>query len=94
MESIRCLEEHVVHQPWAIDLAMVLGTGFAPHRGGPLHVVDQIGAKLLMTNSQRMSELIGPRFSPPERLVQIANGDSLIFDGNPNKKQKGKVVSH
>lgn len=34
-ESRRCLDEGVVGDPGDIDLAMILGTGFAPFRGGP-----------------------------------------------------------
>jgi 3-hydroxyacyl-CoA dehydrogenase/enoyl-CoA hydratase/carnithine racemase len=94
MESIRCLEEQVVDQPWAIDLAMVLGTGFAPHRGGPLHVVDQIGTDVLLSNAKQMSELFGARFSSPAQLIQMAEANSKYFDANQAKKKKDKVVSH
>ncbi len=34
-ESRLCLEEGIVDDPNDIDLAMILGTGFAPFRGGP-----------------------------------------------------------
>ncbi len=35
-EAKRCLEEGIVNDPGTIDLAMILGTGYAPVRGGPL----------------------------------------------------------
>lgn len=35
-ESRRCLEEGVAASPDDIDLAMILGTGFPPFRGGPI----------------------------------------------------------
>ena len=35
-EARRCLEEGVAESPDHIDLAMILGTGFPPFRGGPL----------------------------------------------------------
>jgi 3-hydroxyacyl-CoA dehydrogenase/enoyl-CoA hydratase/3-hydroxybutyryl-CoA epimerase len=35
-EARRCLDEHVAETADDIDLAMVLGTGYAPFRGGPL----------------------------------------------------------
>ncbi len=35
-EALLCLEEHVAETAEDIDLAMVLGTGYAPFRGGPL----------------------------------------------------------
>lgn len=35
-EAQRCLDEGIVKTPDEIDLAMILGTGFAPFRGGPI----------------------------------------------------------
>jgi 3-hydroxyacyl-CoA dehydrogenase/enoyl-CoA hydratase/3-hydroxybutyryl-CoA epimerase len=35
-EAQRCLKDGVVAKASDIDLAMVLGTGYAPFRGGPL----------------------------------------------------------
>jgi 3-hydroxyacyl-CoA dehydrogenase/enoyl-CoA hydratase/3-hydroxybutyryl-CoA epimerase len=71
-EAVRCLEEGVVSQPWAIDLGMVLGTGFAPHRGGPLHMIDAIGAENVVANMQRLQYYHGDRFANPRRLVNVA----------------------
>jgi len=36
-EAARCLEEEIVPDPADVDFAMIMGTGFAPFRGGPLH---------------------------------------------------------
>ena len=93
MESIRCLEEKVVAQPWAIDLAMVLGTGFAPHRGGPLHVIDQIGSGVLSANAAQLSKTCGPRFSPPERLVEMAKTNSRFFEAKHMIEQEVKKLT-
>ena len=79
VESIRCLEEHVVEQAWAIDLAMVLGTGFAPHRGGPLHVVDAMGADTVLINLQRLPGCDGERAEPPKRLIEFAEKYERFF---------------
>jgi 3-hydroxyacyl-CoA dehydrogenase/enoyl-CoA hydratase/3-hydroxybutyryl-CoA epimerase len=92
-ESIRCLEEGVVAEPWAIDLGMVLGTGFAPHRGGPLHVVDQIGAHRLLSNAKRLAAMCGPRFTPPERLLQMAAADGKFFAESAAIQTEGNTVS-
>lgn len=35
-EARRCLEEGLVDEAGTVDLAMILGTGYAPFRGGPL----------------------------------------------------------
>ncbi|MEM6472573.1 MAG: 3-hydroxyacyl-CoA dehydrogenase NAD-binding domain-containing protein [Planctomycetota bacterium] len=53
-EAARCLDEKVVEHAWAIDLAMVLGTGFAPHRGGPLSVIDEIGRETFEFNLEKL----------------------------------------
>jgi 3-hydroxyacyl-CoA dehydrogenase/enoyl-CoA hydratase/3-hydroxybutyryl-CoA epimerase len=78
-EAIRCYQEQVVDQPWAIDLAMVLGTGFAPHRGGPLHLVDAIGPSLVMENLNRLQADWGDRFAPPQRLVEMVQSGQKFF---------------
>lgn len=88
MESIRCLEERVVEESWAVDLAMVLGTGFAPHRGGPLHVVDQIGSGLVSANAVQLSETCGPRFSPPASLIEMARTAARFFEGKQTIEQE------
>jgi 3-hydroxyacyl-CoA dehydrogenase/enoyl-CoA hydratase/3-hydroxybutyryl-CoA epimerase len=84
-ESIRCLEEQVVAEPWAVDLAMVLGTGFAPHRGGPLHLVDAIGHDRVLGNLTRLESIYGARFAAPQRLVTTADRGDVFFP--PNRAQ-------
>ena len=37
-EAARCLEEKIVESADDVDFAMVMGTGFAPFRGGPLRL--------------------------------------------------------
>ncbi len=87
-EAIRCHEEGVVKEPWAIDLAMVLGTGFAPHRGGPLHVVDSIGLGLVMGNLSRLRGKLGDRFIPPKQLIEMSNlGKSFFGKGDATQQQ-------
>lgn len=78
-EAARCHEEGVVDAAWAIDLAMVLGTGFAPHRGGPLHVIDSIGLDAVRTNLKRLEDLHGHRFSAPAELVAMCRDGERFF---------------
>lgn len=65
-EAVRCLELGIVDHPWAVDLAMVLGTGFAPHRGGPLHMIDAMGKDTFASNLKVLQTLHGDRFSMPQ----------------------------
>jgi 3-hydroxyacyl-CoA dehydrogenase/enoyl-CoA hydratase/3-hydroxybutyryl-CoA epimerase len=39
-EAARCLDEEIADSPASIDFAMVMGTGYAPFRGGPLRYAD------------------------------------------------------
>lgn len=42
-EAARCLEERVVDNPQTIDIGMIMGTGFPPHRAGLLRYADALG---------------------------------------------------
>jgi 3-hydroxyacyl-CoA dehydrogenase/enoyl-CoA hydratase/3-hydroxybutyryl-CoA epimerase len=44
-EAARCLQEGIVAAPDDIDFAMIMGTGFAPFRGGPLRHADTRGVQ-------------------------------------------------
>ncbi len=44
-EAARCVEEGVVDSPEDADYGMILGTGFAPFRGGPLRFAEHFGIK-------------------------------------------------
>jgi len=90
-EAVRCHCQGVVDAPWAIDLGMVLGTGFAPHRGGPLHVIDSIGVHKVTTNMRRLSEQLGSRFTPPQPLVVMSEVGGKFF--GPNDTPERQLVS-
>jgi 3-hydroxyacyl-CoA dehydrogenase/enoyl-CoA hydratase/3-hydroxybutyryl-CoA epimerase len=53
-EAARCLEDKIVRKPREIDLAMVLGTGFPPFRGGPLKYADSLGINKLLTRLSKI----------------------------------------
>ena len=63
-EAAKVISEGVVTEPWMVDLAMVLGTGFAPHTGGPLAYADQLGTPTLLHKLERWELKCGPRFAP------------------------------
>ena len=46
MESLLCLEEDVADSPDGVDFAMIMGTGWAPFRGGPLRYRDELGHEI------------------------------------------------
>jgi 3-hydroxyacyl-CoA dehydrogenase / enoyl-CoA hydratase / 3-hydroxybutyryl-CoA epimerase len=71
-ESARALEEGVVDTPARVDLAMVLGAGFPPFRGGPTALADDWGIAAVVEKLRARAERIGPRFHPAALLVRMA----------------------
>src|SRR6202035_3299618 len=53
-EAARCIEEKVVESPEDADYGMILGTGFAPHRGGPLRFAEDFGLKKIVDETSRL----------------------------------------
>ena len=55
-EAARCIEENVVESPEDADYGMILGTGFAPHRGGPLRFAEHFGLKKIVDEMGRLAQ--------------------------------------
>jgi 3-hydroxyacyl-CoA dehydrogenase / enoyl-CoA hydratase / 3-hydroxybutyryl-CoA epimerase len=67
-EAAACLGEQVAEDAETIDLAMVFGTGWAPHRGGPLHYADNRGLDNIVASLEELAKRLGPRFEPCAEL--------------------------
>lgn len=88
-EAIRCLDESVVAEAWAVDLGMVLGTGFAPHLGGPLHLADTIGHSVLTANLKRLRNRHGDRFKLPMRLSdRCTETETRFFESDDTRPKQ------
>lgn len=81
-EATLCLAEGVADSADAIDLAMVMGTGWAPHRGGPLRYADQRGLKEIVAAMDILAGLRGSRLNPCPELKRRASA-SLPFRPEP-----------
>ena len=68
-EAARCLEEGIIADAEAVDLAMVMGTGFPPFRGGLLRHADREGLKKI---ADRIERAESPR-SPCDLLKTLAD---------------------
>ena len=78
-ESARCLEEGVVADPRDVDFGMIMGTGFAPFRGGPLRYADSEGLEKIHDQLQKLSESVDPRFAPCERIKEMAKSQQTFY---------------
>jgi 3-hydroxyacyl-CoA dehydrogenase/enoyl-CoA hydratase/3-hydroxybutyryl-CoA epimerase len=77
-EAAACLGARVAEDAETIDLALVLGTGWAPHRGGPLHYADSRGLEAVASSLKELAKRLGPRFEPCAELqTRAAAGGSF-----------------
>ena len=63
-EAVACLREKIVADADLCDAGVVFGTGFAPHRGGPISTVRSRGKAELLRVMADLKEKHGLRFEP------------------------------
>lgn len=71
-EAARCVEEGVVAKAAYLDLAMLMGTGFPPAKGGPLHYADSLGLPTVVARLTMLEQRLGSRFTPAPLLAELA----------------------
>jgi 3-hydroxyacyl-CoA dehydrogenase/enoyl-CoA hydratase/3-hydroxybutyryl-CoA epimerase len=78
-EAARCVEESAVESPEDADYGMILGTGFAPSRGGPLRFAEAFGLKKM---SEEMNGLAksDDKFEPCEILKKHAREGTKFYE--------------
>jgi 3-hydroxyacyl-CoA dehydrogenase/enoyl-CoA hydratase/3-hydroxybutyryl-CoA epimerase len=77
-EAARCVEEKVVDSPEDADYGMILGTGFAPFRGGPLRFAEDFGLKRVVDELERLAQT-EEKFSPCEILKKHARDGTRFY---------------
>ncbi len=81
-EAARALDEGVVARAADVDLAMIMGTGFPPFRGGLMRFADTIHLKTLLSRLHEMEDLHGQRFTPAPLIVRLASEDRGFYDSS------------
>ncbi|MBY0526413.1 MAG: enoyl-CoA hydratase/isomerase family protein [Gemmataceae bacterium] len=81
-EAAACLGEGLTSSAEAIDAAMVFGTGWAPHRGGPLHYADHRGLREIVKRLDEFTQNDGPRFEPCTELRRRAEAGEGFYRGS------------
>jgi 3-hydroxyacyl-CoA dehydrogenase / enoyl-CoA hydratase / 3-hydroxybutyryl-CoA epimerase len=77
-EASRIAEERIASSAQDIDLAMIMGTGFPPFRGGLLRYADSLGIPYLLGRFDDLSSRLGKRFAPAEPIRRMgAEGTSF-----------------
>lgn len=80
-EAARALiDDRIVERAEEVDLAMIMGTGFPPFRGGLMSHADAVGARKVADELSRFADDISLRFKPAESLMKMADEDAKYYD--------------
>jgi 3-hydroxyacyl-CoA dehydrogenase/enoyl-CoA hydratase/3-hydroxybutyryl-CoA epimerase len=71
-EAAVALSEGLAEDAATLDLAMIFGTGWAPHRGGPLRYADDRSLTDVVRALEGLAGRLGPRFTPCAELKRRA----------------------
>ncbi|HUE36455.1 MAG TPA: 3-hydroxyacyl-CoA dehydrogenase NAD-binding domain-containing protein [Candidatus Acidoferrum sp.] len=78
-EAARCLEEKIVAMPEDIDFAMIMGTGFAPFRGGPLRYADSLGLEKIVGAMEILEDCGATQYAPCPLLRRMAADGTKFY---------------
>ena len=62
-EAVACVREGIVQDADLCDAGVIFGTGFAPHRGGPINYLRAAGKDVLLTEMKALQDKHGARFA-------------------------------
>ena len=63
-EAVACVREGIVADADLCDAGVIFGTGFAPHRGGPINYLKSTGKEKLLAEMKALEQTHGARFAP------------------------------
>ena len=78
-EAAMAFADGVVRSPRDGDMASIFGIGFPPFRGGPLRMIDDLGAANVVGTLEGLAAKFGPRFTPAESLVRMAKDGARYY---------------
>ncbi len=74
------LDDKIVDTPAEVDLAMIMGTGFPPFRGGLLKYADAVGAHVIHDRLMKYAkERRAPRLNPSDSLKRLAETGAKFY---------------
>jgi 3-hydroxyacyl-CoA dehydrogenase len=82
-EAARALADGVVATPGDGDLALVLGIGWPPFRGGLMRWADGAGLERIADRLAEWAAALGPRFEPSDALRERSRRDGGFY-GRPS----------
>lgn len=77
-EAAMAALEGVVRSPRDGDVGAIFGIGYPPFRGGPLRLIDSLGATRVVQTLQSLEAAYGPRFTPAPAFVAMAQSGQVF----------------
>ena len=77
-ETVRCLEDNIVSTPSEADMAMIMGVGFPPFRGGPCRYIDQMGLDNYLALCEKYAYL-GKAYEAPQKIRDMAAAGETFY---------------
>ena len=77
------LDDEIVGSAQDVDLAMIMGTGFPPFRGGLLRFADTLHTRGLLDRTEALRDRHGERFAPAPALARLARQDRTFYEAFP-----------
>lgn len=78
-EASRCLEEQIVTEPGYVDIALIMGAGFPPFRGGLLRYADKLGLKTVYEKLKSLESVSEARFKPTQMIETLARNNQSFY---------------
>ncbi len=78
-EAAMILDEKIVASAAEVDLAMIMGTGFPPFRGGLLRYADKLGLPYILARLDDLAQKHGKRFLATAALRKLAEQDGKFY---------------
>lgn len=79
--ALALIEDHIVFGAQDVDLAMIMGTGFPPFRGGLLKYADALGTQYVAGQLEIYASKCGARLKPTQPLSNLAKTNRKFYAG-------------
>jgi 3-hydroxyacyl-CoA dehydrogenase/enoyl-CoA hydratase/3-hydroxybutyryl-CoA epimerase len=78
-EAALACADGVVRSPRDADIGAIFGIGFPAFRGGPLRMIDDVGAGRVVEVLYQLQEQFGERFRPAPSLLEMARSGGRYY---------------
>lgn len=93
IEVARCFEEGVITDARDADIGSILAWGFAPYSGGCASYMDlKWGIPAFVKEADRLADLYGDRFRPPQMLRDMAEKGETFYTRFPPPQREAAAA--